>query len=869
MSLLIIAGTKEQIGVLLLVWLLLFIFGRSGNVAQARGLLGRKNNSAGRHASLSAVQELAHRWLPKELVSQIQFEVLQDESPKRDIFEYEEPHATAIDKVRVVIRGTTTSAMTAGLGFYFKQQCRAHISWTGDQWNETFAGMIRLPVPASKVRHQRQGKYSYYQNACTASYSMVWWDLDRWYRELDWMALSGINLPLAPQGQEIVWVKTFLAMGLTRDEIRTWLGGPAFMGWQRMGNLQAWGGPMPHAWMESQFQLQKRILHRMYSLGMKPVLPAFAGFVPPGMAKLFPRSNITLSKYPWGHFNASYSPVHVVEVTDPLFHTIGTLFLQMQRQLYREYFDLSWGETHYFSADTYNEMSPPSMDLTYLHNSSKSVFTSIRSVDPTAVWVMQGWLFLWTDVWTKPRIQAYLSGVDNYDDESSSDEERLIILDLMSEAYPQYQRSDYYFGKAFLFNMLHNFGQNHGMYGRAHVISAEPIELFQNQSSTGTVNIQGVGLTMEGINQNFVIYDLMTEMSWRDRWPENSLVSTETTIRVSAAISPSSSSSLRPYLVQWMQDYVHRRYGLSRSSVSAQSRDAAREAWQILLKTVYFCNTVQRGATKCIATNRPQMSSMRRGGVHPTRSFYKAADLHRAWKLLLDAATMDDTANSIRSLEPYRYDLVDLTRQALSDFLLPCHTRMVHYFQNRDIKNFELLSERFLDIMDDMESILATHDLFLLETQWLGPARRQARLHMLLQQTEFPSKGDDAKTDDDHDLVALYEFNARNQITLWGPNGEIMDYANKQFASLMSSYYRPRWELFVKLALDALRRHVEFDDQKFNDLCLKVEQEWQYRQDRYPSQPHGDTVQISKALYQKYVGHGDETRQHESRFSKK
>lgn len=30
--------------------------------------------------------------------------------------------------------------------------------------------------------------------------------------------------------------------------------------------------------------------------------------------------------------------------------------------------------------------------------------------------------------------------------------------------------------------------------------------------------------------------------------------------------------------------------------------------------------------------------------------------------------------------------------------------------------------------------------------------------------------------------MKLYEYNARNQITLWGPNGEIIDYANKQWS---------------------------------------------------------------------------------------
>ena len=31
----------------------------------------------------------------------------------------------------------------------------------------------------------------------------------------------------------------------------------------------------------------------------------------------------------------------------------------------------------------------------------------------------------------------------------------------------------------------------------------------------------------------------------------------------------------------------------------------------------------------------------------------------------------------------------------------------------------------------------------------------------------------------------LYEYNARNQITLWGPNGEIDDYAAKNWAGLI------------------------------------------------------------------------------------
>ena len=48
-------------------------------------------------------------------------------------------------------------------------------------------------------------RFRYYQNVCTVSYSFVWWDWERWEREIDWMAMNGINLPLAFNGQEEIW----------------------------------------------------------------------------------------------------------------------------------------------------------------------------------------------------------------------------------------------------------------------------------------------------------------------------------------------------------------------------------------------------------------------------------------------------------------------------------------------------------------------------------------------------------------------------------------------------------------------------------------------------------------------------------------
>ena len=64
----------------------------------------------------------------------------------------------------------------------------------------------------------------------------------------------------------------------------------------------------------------------------------------------------------------------------------------------------------------------------------------------------------------------------------------------------------------------------------------------------------GTGLTPEGINQNYVIYELMTEAAWRTS-PDN--------------------------LTEWFENYATRRYGFA--------DDNAKEAWRILqVHETYF-----------------------------------------------------------------------------------------------------------------------------------------------------------------------------------------------------------------------------------------------------------------------------------------
>ena len=60
---------------------------------------------------------------------------------------------------------------------------------------------------------------------------MVFWDWSRWQQEIDWMAMNGINLPLAFTGQESIWRMVYSELGLTQKELDVHFAGPAFLAW--------------------------------------------------------------------------------------------------------------------------------------------------------------------------------------------------------------------------------------------------------------------------------------------------------------------------------------------------------------------------------------------------------------------------------------------------------------------------------------------------------------------------------------------------------------------------------------------------------------------------------------------------------------
>ncbi|MGN0188176.1 MAG: alpha-N-acetylglucosaminidase [Candidatus Cryptobacteroides sp.] len=550
---------------------------------------------------------------------------------------------------KVLLEGNDGISVASALNLYLKRWCGWHDSWCGTSYG--LPGV--LPLPQERVERTSPYKYRYNLNYCTFNYSMSWWDFDRWQQEIDRMAMNGINMPLAVTGQNSVWQRVYRKLGFTDGELEGFFSGPAYFNWFWMGNLDAWGGPLPQSFMDAHERLQKKILYAERSLGMTPVLPAFTGHIPPSFETRFP--DVKVRKTSWVNF----PEVSILDPEEEMFTRIGQMFLEEQTALY--------GTNHYYTADTFNENLPPLADSLYLDAISSKVYEGMSSVDSSAVWVMQGWLFHHKrKFWSDDRIQALLNAVPD---------DNMLILDLWSERYPVWSRTHAYYGKPWIWCMLHNFGQNITLSGNVTAVANDPAAALHDPSSG---RMSGIGLTMEGIGQNPAMYALMLENVWRD-----------TPVDTDA----------------FLREYLTGRYGTF--------EEDAFEAWKIIFATAYE-NDQNNGGPESIITGRPTFRK-NPGGTTNTKLHYDNADLLRSWDLL--AGLSDRLGES----DGFRYDLVDVSRQVLANYASSLQQQAASAFRDRDSLRFSAASSGFITLIEDMDRLLGTREEFLLG-KWLEDA---------------------------------------------------------------------------------------------------------------------------------------------------
>ena len=604
---------------------------------------------------------------------------------------------------KVVVRGNTWVNIASGVNWYLKYYAGIHLSW--NQMQAKLPAV--LPAVTQKERHETDLTLRYDFNYCTFSYSMAFWDWKRWEQEIDWMALHGVNLPLAIVGEECVWRNMLLKLGYTEEEVGKFIAGPAFLAWWEMNNLEGWGGPLPLSWYDRQEKLQKQILARMKQLGMHPVLPGYCGMVPHDA-----KEKLHLNVADAGLWNGFQRPANLLP-TDARFAEIATLYYNELTRLF--------GKADYYSMDPFHESNDdPNIDYA---KAGEAMMQAMKRVNPKAVWVIQGWT-------ENPRPQMV-------DDMKAGD---LLVLDLFSECRPMFgvpsiwKRDEGYKQHEWLFCLLENFGANVGLHGRMD-------QLLDNFYS-GKKNCRGIGFTMEGSENNPVMFELMSELPWR---PEKFKKE------------------------DWVRQYVKARYGVEDPLIE--------RAWLQLARTIYNCpaGNNQQGPHESIFCGRPTLNNFQASSWSKMKNYYDPS------ATLAAAQMMNSVAEKYRGNNNFEYDLVDITRQALADQARLQYQRTIADYKAFASKEFESDYRRFLLMLLTQDKLLGTRSEFRLG-HWTEAARNCGAT---------PQEQD------------LYEWNARVQITTWGnrycaDTGGLRDYAHKEWQGLLKDFYYVRWESYFE-----------------------------------------------------------------------
>ena len=723
---------------------------------------------------------------------------------------------------KILIEGTTISAITTGLGWYLNHHANINIAW--NSLNEktaeggAYADLSNLPVPTAEETHTSDAKYRYYLNTCTFGYSMTSWTWKRWQQEIDWMALHGINMPLQLVGMEEVWRK-FLTMedangnrkyGYTDEEAKAFVAGPAFIAWWAMNNLEGWGGTAPgtksggtwegaggvqdDAWYVRQKNLANSIVTRQRELGMQPVLPGWSGMVPTNFAK---KSGYA-TRGNGGYWAGDFARPLLLSVSNAKYAEIAADYYACLEEV--------MGESQYYSMDPFHEGGGAGTMEDY-----EALYAAMEAATPGSQWVIQQWQ--WSET-QKYSLTAVPAG-------------RLVVLDLFSDGSPAFDSYSGYAPQEAVFCAIPNFGGRSGLMGRLNNLTDNYFKFKGKYTS-----IKGIGAAPEAIEQTPVTYDLIFQLPWMGS---------------------------KPNMQEWVKKYATARYGVNNA--------VTQEAWELLRQGPlnYGADGIQ-GPVEDVWAARPNLEAYKVSAWGKTLNDAIGTYTKARQQMLIDAVykllSQEDAIGASDIFQSnYNYDLVEFGGGVMADYA---------YYLLKGIKSAKTAAgtnfatdatyiarrDAFLALIADVDAFKGTNLNFRLG-KWTQEARDAAS------EVVNPTSA----------TADWYEYNnARTIISTWShPSTNLTDYSYRSWQGLMKDLYLPRWEYFFKNNCTPERDPAQFPNTPYGYF----EWNWAHGKEHYVGQtavsnvalsegqaghtsmytrePEGNTVESATALLSKYI----------------
>ena len=427
-----------------------------------------------------------------------QFDLRLDRRLKDDYF------SVASLRGKIVLTSNSGVGLASAFNCYLKEVCNCHVSRFGNQVDLPH----NLPQVNGKIDRKTDCKYRYAYNYCTHSYSMAFWTKEQWQKEIDFLAMNGVNLVLDILGMEEVYRRFLTKLGYRHREIKNFLVGPSYYAWFYMSNICSLGGPIHDDFFNEKCQMARENHRRMKALGMDVVLQAYTGIVPRDIQKK-DREVPVIEQGKWKGIErpliVSPDSVHYVKY--------AKLFYECQKEVFGDI-------THFYAGDVCHEGGK--LDKKKAKESFSNVMESMLAFDKDAMWVVQCWAMNPTPLFTKA-VKAY-------------HDKHILMLDLNAEKINHNANNMARMAKYgnVLFGLLNNFGGRHGLFGDL------PSLLKDIKSTSTRPNFKGLALTAESVNVNPIVTDLFFSCVWE--YVEN--------------------------INDWVQKYAIRRYGKENENIA-------------------------------------------------------------------------------------------------------------------------------------------------------------------------------------------------------------------------------------------------------------------------------------------------------------
>lgn len=250
---------------------------------------------------------------------------------------------------------------------------------------------------------------------------------------------------------------------------------------------------------------------------------------------------------------------------------------------------------------------------------------------------------------------------------------------------------------------------------------------------------------------------------------------------------------------QWVKTLAARRAGRYDENIE--------NAWKMLTSDIYTGGATYSGLSS-VATIHPCFEG-HWNWTTPTDVPYNYEQISKVWAALLSSPSDRDT---------YKFDIVNIGSEVIKLAFAPHRDRYTACYKAGDTDGMAAEVEAMRELFRDWNRLLACHRTFSLEN-WISQARSWG------------------ESDEEKDY---YENCARLIITSWGGTGQLTDYANRQWSTLVDSYYRQRWEMFWEDCSD-----LNFDSSEFDRKVREFELRWGESDYELNFPEAGDAVEVA------------------------